>query len=141
VHRFVAKYNGQIKKSVRIIPDEVMGILKSYSFPGNVRELENLVERGVMLARTETLPVEGFAELLWEPGTVAADHAADNLDFNEARDKALAAFERSFLLRQIELHKGNLSELSQTHHIPRPTLYRLLSKHGIDAARYRKSGD
>jgi DNA-binding NtrC family response regulator len=141
VHRFVAKYNEQIKKSVRIIPDEVMSILMSYSFPGNVRELENLVERSVMLARTETLPVEGFAEMIWEPGTTAGDHATDDVDFNEAREKAVAAFERSFLLRQLERHMGNLSELSQTHHIPRPTLYRLLSKHGIDAARYRKQSD
>jgi DNA-binding NtrC family response regulator len=141
VHRFVAQYNEQIKKSVRVIATEAMAILKSYSYPGNVRELENLVERAVMLARTETLSVEGFAELTGESGPAAGNGATEEIDFAAAREKAVSAFERRFLLKQLEKHHGNLSSLSQTHHIPRPTLYRLLTKHGIDASRFRKSAD
>ncbi len=139
VNRFVAKYNEQIKKSVRVIPREIMERLKSYSFPGNVRELENLIERGVMLARTETLPLDAFAELIGEPA--AGDESKEEIDFMAAREKAVAKFEGEFLLKQLERHQGNLSLLSEVHHIARPTLYRLLAKHGIDAARYRKPSD
>ncbi len=139
LNRFIAKYNEQIKKSVRVIPREVIDTLNSYSFPGNVRELENLVERGVMLARTDTLPPEAFAELI--AGPVAADDSKEEADFMAARGNAVAKFEREFLLKQLERHQGNLSVLSEIHHIARPTLYRLLAKHGIDPARFRKSAD
>jgi two-component system, NtrC family, response regulator AtoC len=137
VRRLVTKYNFQIKKSVRVISTEAMEILQSYDYPGNVRELENLVERGVMLARNETLAIEEISELLGQHAPPA--ESAGEMDFARAREEALSAFERGFLLAQLERHQGNLSSLSQAHKIPRPTLYRLLSKHGIDPGRFRKS--
>jgi len=141
VRRFVAKYNFQINKSVRVISTEAMEILETYSYPGNVRELENLVERAVMLARNETLSIEGLSELIGQQGQPADSQSAGETNFAMAREEALSAFERQFLLRQLDRHEGNLSALSQAHKIPRPTLYRLLSKHGIDPGRFRKSTD
>jgi DNA-binding NtrC family response regulator len=141
VRCFVAKYNFQLKKSIRVISKEAMGVLESYSYPGNVRELENLVERAVMLARTETLPVDVFNELTGQSGEAIGGLFPADIDFTAAREQALWAFERQFLLQQLERYQGNLSSISQNHKISRPTLYRLLAKHGIDASRFRKSAE
>lgn len=137
VRCFVAKYNFQLKKSVRVIAREALDALESYSYPGNVRELENLVERAVMLARTETLQVKDFSELMEQSGQTTGGELPAETDFATARDRALRMFEQQFLLRQLEKYRGNLTVISAKNKIPRPTLYRLLSKHSIDPSRFR----
>jgi formate hydrogenlyase transcriptional activator len=55
VHYFVATLSRKMKKSIRVIPDEVMSAINSFPWPGNVRELQNFIERSVILSRDETL--------------------------------------------------------------------------------------
>ena len=55
VHYFVATLSRKMKKSIRVIPDEVMNAINSFPWPGNVRELQNFIERSVILSRDETL--------------------------------------------------------------------------------------
>jgi formate hydrogenlyase transcriptional activator len=55
VHYFVATLARKIRKSIRIIPQEVMETMMDWPWPGNVRELQNFVERSVILTRDETL--------------------------------------------------------------------------------------
>ena len=55
VHYFVAALSRKMRRSIRIIPDEVMDAIKSFSWPGNVCELQNFIERSVILSRGETL--------------------------------------------------------------------------------------
>jgi formate hydrogenlyase transcriptional activator len=55
VHYFVATLSRKMRKSIRIIPAKVMNAITSFSWPGNIRELQNFVERSVILSRDETL--------------------------------------------------------------------------------------
>ncbi len=55
VHYFVALLSHKMRKSIRIIPREVMETMMNWNWPGNVRELQNFVERSVILSRDETL--------------------------------------------------------------------------------------
>jgi formate hydrogenlyase transcriptional activator len=55
VQHFVAYFSRQMKKEVEFIPSEVMEALKSYPWPGNIRELQNFVERSVILSPDKTL--------------------------------------------------------------------------------------
>jgi transcriptional regulator with PAS, ATPase and Fis domain len=50
VRHFIEKYNAKLGRDVEEIPDSVMKELESYEYPGNVRELENLIERSVILS-------------------------------------------------------------------------------------------
>jgi formate hydrogenlyase transcriptional activator len=50
VRHFVDKFSERMNKEVRIIPDEVMEVLKHYNWPGNIRELQNFIERAVILS-------------------------------------------------------------------------------------------
>ncbi|WP_372937216.1 sigma 54-interacting transcriptional regulator [Seonamhaeicola sp.] len=60
IEHFVDKFNKAYDKNIKYIPAETMNLLKSYDWPGNIRELENLIERASILSTNETLLIPGF---------------------------------------------------------------------------------
>ncbi|WP_178984918.1 PAS domain S-box protein [Winogradskyella helgolandensis] len=60
VEHFVDKFNKEYGKNIKYIADEAMRKLKNYNWPGNIRELENLIERASILSSEETLSIPGF---------------------------------------------------------------------------------
>ncbi|MDD7886964.1 PAS domain S-box protein [Flavivirga sp. 57AJ16] len=60
VEHFVDKFNKAYEKNIKYILDETMALLKSHHWPGNIRELENLIERALILSNSDTLMVPGF---------------------------------------------------------------------------------
>src|SRR5262245_14764501 len=69
VHHFVRIYASRHRKSITGVPDDVMAGLISYDWPGNIRELQNFVERSVILSRGATLQAP-VAELVNRPGAI-----------------------------------------------------------------------
>ena len=91
VNFFAQKYTQRMRKPIDRIPTETMAALIGYSWPGNIRELQNLVERAVTLSRGSVLDVP-IAELK-QPGKLSAD-------FNGA--STLEAVEREHILRVLQ---------------------------------------
>lgn len=60
VEHFVDKFNKAYGKNIKYINDDAMNKLKAYDWPGNIRELENLIERASILSNKETLTIPGF---------------------------------------------------------------------------------
>ncbi|GGG43909.1 sigma 54-interacting transcriptional regulator [Bizionia arctica] len=60
VEHFVDKFNKAYEKHIKFISDEAMSQLKAYNWPGNIRELENLIERASILSTSDTLVIPGF---------------------------------------------------------------------------------
>ena len=58
VEYFVSRYAGKAGKKIRRIKKKTLNLLRSYPWPGNIRELQNVVERSVILSETETLSVD-----------------------------------------------------------------------------------
>ncbi|KPJ89427.1 MAG: hypothetical protein AMS17_02090 [Spirochaetes bacterium DG_61] len=63
VEHIVKKLNKKLRRNISGLPDEVMEALNSYSFPGNIRELENMLERAFILAGTDSVKLEHFPML------------------------------------------------------------------------------
>ena len=76
VRYFVQKFSRRLNKAVSYVPAEAMEALAGYSWPGNIRELENFIERAVLLSPGKELRVT-ISEL--KPVAVAADAGADSL--------------------------------------------------------------
>jgi transcriptional regulator with PAS, ATPase and Fis domain len=114
---FLRRYNTRFRKRVQGVTDSTMALLKKYWWPGNIRELENLVERLVAVSdkeyiSEEDLPLEfHFAQL--EPH---GEHT-DNL-FEDATN----TFERNFILRALEKCGWNVTGTSEYLGIPLSTL-------------------
>ena len=110
--------------------------LKAHSWPGNVRELQNVMEHAVVMlepgaeVRSEDLPFLAVPAGPEEQG-LAADAAAADGSYYDARDKLLAKFDKQFLQRVIARAGGNLSKAARLAGIDRTTFYRLMERHGL----------
>ncbi|HJT66002.1 MAG TPA: sigma 54-interacting transcriptional regulator [Pyrinomonadaceae bacterium] len=87
VHFFANRFAQQMKKRIESVPKETMAALVSYNWPGNIRELQNLVERGVILSRGSTLEIP-LTELKRATRSTAVTNSATTLEAVE-RDHIL----------------------------------------------------
>ena len=87
VHFFANKFAQQMRKRIESVPKETMAALVTYHWPGNIRELQNLVERAVILSRGSTLEIP-LTELKQAPRTVIASNGGATLEHIE-RDHIL----------------------------------------------------
>src|SRR5881394_510839 len=114
---FLRRYNTRFRKKIQGITDTTMAVLKKYWWPGNIRELENLIERLVAVSdkefiSEEDLPLEfHFAQL--EPMGKPTDSLFED---------ATNTFERNFILRALEKSGWNVTATSEYLGIPLSTL-------------------
>ena len=126
---FVRLYAERNRKPVEGISDRAMGYLLNYEYPGNIRELENAMERAVTLVETPRIqPVdlppeifEGGIPLL--TGGSGGDGFPDNLTLEE--------LERRYILRVLAKTGGNMTKAARSLGISRSTLWRKVGKYGI----------
>jgi transcriptional regulator with GAF, ATPase, and Fis domain len=110
-------------------------LLLAYGYPGNVRELEHLVERACLLARAPLIDVNLLpAEVLGAlPAGGAAFPELTNEALKAAKETAVLAIERSFLEALMKHCDGNVSRAARESGIHRSHLQKLLAEHGLSA--------
>ncbi len=107
-HHFVDKYRDEMGSSVRAIEPKAMDILLNHSFPGNVRELENIVERAMTFEMSDVLTVESLPPYVLEgPPAISIDPSNIQIpDSGVDLDELLSQLERRYLVRALELSNG-----------------------------------
>lgn len=143
VKHFVHKYNTEFKKNINQIPPETEKILVEYSWPGNIRELKNVIERAVLIAGKETLTPELVApiELVKKVhGEIIAIHAAPVVGADDAGDaggipanggeggekqdvRSLANIEKQYIQKVLKETSWRRTEAAKILGINRTTLY------------------
>jgi DNA-binding NtrC family response regulator len=113
---FVRRYNARFHKRVAGIAESTLGMLSHYWWPGNIRELENLIERLVAVCDHEWITDE---HLPFEFHVAELDHHKSNTSL---LDRALATFERNFLIRALERSAWNVSQTARYLGVPLSTL-------------------
>ncbi|MFQ5825279.1 MAG: sigma-54-dependent transcriptional regulator [bacterium] len=137
-NHFLSKYNQQLNKNVQIISDDVMQMLKAYSFPGNVRELENAIEHGVAIEKAEILLLDSMPEKLkTTPKNLSFDIPITSPILCRARRDLIEAFEKKFLIERLRAHKGNVTAAAKEAKIQRQSFQRLMKKYDIDSSEFR----
>lgn len=110
-----------------------MALLRSYSYPGNVRELENLVERAVMLTPGEVILPDALCEMFAPASPQPASLPIVSSVFSQARDYLLNLFEKQFVTELLTRHHGNVSAAARASQMSRQNFHRLLLKHNLQA--------
>jgi DNA-binding NtrC family response regulator len=125
VQFFLEKYNGVMQKEVIQVAPEVLETLQRYDFPGNVRELENIIERGVALANSDTL---GLAQI---PGDLCS---LDMQTFRKSVGKyaSMEEVEKSYIEWILKETGFNKTEAAKALGIDRVSLWRKIKKLQIE---------
>jgi transcriptional regulator with PAS, ATPase and Fis domain len=117
VRFLLRRYNVKFRKNVQGIADSTLRILSAYWWPGNIRELENLIERLVAISDKEWITDE---DLPYEFHVAQLDNhgpAAENL-----LERAVSTFERNFIIRALEKGGWNVTATARALGIPLSTL-------------------
>ncbi|HLB59310.1 MAG TPA: sigma-54 dependent transcriptional regulator [Bdellovibrionota bacterium] len=103
-----------------VMSQDALKLLMAYQWPGNIRELKNIVERLVIMVPSQEIQEEDLLSVVKEFQTVPE---GDPLENDSYRD-ACVAFEREFILRKLHLFNGNISKTAESIGIERSHLHR-----------------
>ena len=131
VEHFIKEFNGAQGLPLRTLSDDATALMQTMVWPGNVRQLKNLVERVLILGDSngpiEARELPGEEDTAEEDGRVVLSGALATLPLREARE----AFEREYLLTQINRFGGNISRTANFVGMERSALHRKLKSLGV----------
>lgn len=130
---------------VRRLAPEASELFSQYNWPGNIRELRNVVLRAIPFCDGDSIELSALPEAFRQPeehtppgapirqgaATGVAMPKPGELSLREARDKIIDAFERQYLEDLLESCDGNLSKAARVAGVDRKTIARMLKRHGI----------
>ena len=119
VRFFINKFNKKMGKNIRRVSEDAMDILISHRWPGNIRELEHVIERALVIAETDELTKEDL------PLEITAGQSGSKKDWT------LESMEREHILKVLNLVQGNKKKTSALLGLDTTTLWRKLKKYQI----------
>ena len=141
---FVKKFGEETGKKIKSIAPDTLSYLENYDYPGNVRELKNMIERmvilsgsdGVLRAEAETVGASGLSGA----SAASAESGAETLtggehiemNFREARDE----FEKAYIMKALKVEKGNITRAAEAIGLSRRQLFNKITDLGIDANQF-----
>jgi DNA-binding NtrC family response regulator len=140
---FIRRFNAEEGKNIPGIAAETMGMLMTYDWPGNVRQLENAVFRAVVLSDGGELKPEDFPQIsgliapgvsqLASPAQPAAEHSEQPVLITDGTGelRTLEAIERDLIQFAIDHYSGHMSEVARRLGIGRSTLYRKVREYDL----------
>ena len=123
---FLAELTDKYQRNIGGFAPDALEMLVAADWPGNIRQLHNVLEQSVALCTTPTIPATLVARAL-------RDKPAEIQPLAEARN----AFERDYLITLLKLTRGQVSEVARLAGRNRTEVYRLLQRHGLTPALFK----
>ena len=121
---FLKKYSRELNRPVQGITGEAMGALISFEWKGQVRELENIIERAVLLGDHEFITLDDL------PHSIRESDGDFSYDF-DSLEGAVQTFEKHHILSMLKRTDGNKAEAARLLGIDPSTLYRKMERMDI----------
>jgi len=129
---FLVKYALEFSKSGLSLSADALQLLQDYDWPGNVRQLENLIERAVVLAERNVIESEDL-------DLPASNRRAAPGNFRVAKSACIAQFERDYVETLLHLHHGNITRAAKTAEKNRRAFWEMIRKYRIDVRQFKRS--
>jgi two-component system nitrogen regulation response regulator NtrX len=135
VRHFSALHRARTGRPLPKWSDDALAALRRHRWPGNIRELANIVERLAILHAGETVAADRVRQVLPLDGNGEGPPAAPLSDPERAPDAPLSAalddYERTLIVRALSAANGNVADAARRLHTDRPNLYRRMRRLGI----------
>jgi len=122
VNHFIRRFNKRLRRDVKGISADALSALGGYDFPGNVRELENLIERAFAMGSRDQITLADLPSLTARP-SVAPSMSGNTVP-------TLAEVEKELILRALAVYSNDKEEAARALGISRRTIYRRLKEYG-----------
>ncbi len=128
-HHLLGKHGSRLGKPGLRFASDALSVLSAYGFPGNIRELENAIERAAIMTADDVVTAQSLPAQLAPRSHSSSSRlrAVVDMTFNEARQR----FERTYLDQVLEDSAGNLSQAARRSGMDRSNFRRLLERHGV----------
>ena len=125
-NHFLDKFRKQMNKGIKGISNEAMSALIGHEWKGEVRELENIIERAVIFCKEEFIELKDLPDSLKK--------AVSNTDFSisGSLDESVKRFEKEIILRALESNDSNKEKTAEALQVGLSTLYRKIKELDID---------
>jgi transcriptional regulator with PAS, ATPase and Fis domain len=125
VNHFIESFNEKFNKKIKHLASSAFDILTDYNFPGNIRELENVIEHCFILCDSDIIQVEHLPKRLREEDFQLNPRHIIH-DFNQIRSA-----EREIIINTLKKHNGNRNKTAEELKIHPTTLWRKMKKFEI----------
>jgi two-component system response regulator GlrR len=126
---FIEKYSTEFRKSCDGVSADALSALVQYAWPGNIRELEHVIQRGVALSENRLIgrndlripqPLEPFPQ-----------------SFSATKAVVIEDFERTYIRKLLQLHNGNITQAAAAAQKHRRAFWELMRKHHINVRNFK----
>jgi two-component system response regulator AtoC len=138
VAHFLDKHCHASGNSPKEVSEEALDLLLNHDFPGNVRELENIIERCIYLAKGAIVTPETLSQMMTPAGNDRIELPIINNNIHQARRNIIELFDRRFIKKLLTENRGNVTAASRIAGIERQSFQRLMKKYDIRADEFRR---
>lgn len=133
---FIKKFNKHHGRQIQGIDTDALSALKSYRWPGNIRELENVIERAFIVENSNMITFEALPDQIKESQKLEQKSApigySGPLDFDSFKEE----MEKEFIISALKANSGKINQTVAQANIPKNTLLRKIRKYGINVKEY-----
>ncbi|MDR3569245.1 MAG: sigma-54 dependent transcriptional regulator [Syntrophobacteraceae bacterium] len=142
VHHFLEKHCREFKRPPKEVSTRLMELFLRWPWEGNVRELQNIIMRGVLLAPGDQIDVEhvGLLEKLSERSCLV-EETERLLEYREAKDEVLRKFHVHYLEKALSATGGNVTRAARLCGLERQGLQQVMRRYGVQAEKYRENDE
>jgi DNA-binding NtrC family response regulator len=135
VNYFIKRFSEEMGKPVHEVDPEAIEVFQAYSWPGNIRELQNILKRMITFLPEEKIHLEDIPEEI-------ISNADQNIDLEKKgffylRKAKLAEFETDYIASLLSKYSGDVKKAAGDAMLPLGSFYRFMNKHGMDPGRFR----